>query len=457
MSKTKLAYLCSECGSSQSKWSGQCLDCGKWNSLSETVLTKNRGSTRLQGYSGQTAATVENLESISIMAHEQISSGIIELDRVLGGGLVKGSVVLIGGDPGIGKSTLLLQSFAHLSDFHKVLYITGEESLSQVKLRATRLSIGQKPIRMLAETNLEAIMRIIAIETPDVIVMDSIQTCYTEALSSAPGTVSQIRECAGLLVRLAKQSGISCFLVGHITKDGQLAGPRVLEHMVDTVLYFESGTDSRYRMIRAIKNRFGAVGELGILAMTEKGLQEVKNASAIFLSSTSKVASGRIVTANWEGNRPLLVEIQALIDETAMSNPKRLTVGLDQNRLALILAVLNRHAGIQAYRQDVFVNVVGGIRITETAIDLPVALAIYSSLKESFVKNTTLAFGEVGLSGEIRAVQSGQPRLKEAAKLGFTHAIVPKNNTTKQKISGIEVLGVSTLQEAITTLDKINA
>ena len=259
-----------------------------------------------------------------------------------------------------------------------------------------------------------------------------------------------------MLVRLAKQSGIACFLVGHITKEGQLAGPRVLEHMVDTVLYFESGTDSRYRMIRAIKNRFGAVGELGILAMTEKGLKEVKNPSAIFLSSTSKVATGRIVTANWEGNRPLLVEIQALIDETAMSNPKRLTVGLDQNRLALILAVLNRHAGIHAYRQDVFVNVVGGIKITETAIDLPVALAIYSSLKDQEVSNTTLAFGEIGLSGEIRAVQSGQPRLKEAAKLGFKNAIVPANNTTKQEISGIKVFGVKTLQEAINILDGID-
>jgi len=451
MGKSKSSYTCSECGAISLQWNGQCNDCEAWNSLIESVPVSSNKNTRSRwvGDSGSIESTVVEMEHLEMKEALRIATGLSELDRVLGGGIVQGSIILIGGDPGIGKSTVLLQTLAYLSQNHPTLYISGEESLQQVKLRAHRLEVSHVALRLLAETQVERIIALASQEKPQVMVVDSIQTMMTELLQSAPGSVGQVRESAAQLVRFAKQSGTAVFLVGHVTKEGMLAGPRVLEHMVDTVLYFEGESDSRFRVIRAVKNRFGAVNELGIFSMTETGLRGVSNPSAIFLSRYRESPSGSVVTVTWEGSRPLLVEVQALVDESHVSNPRRVTVGLEQNRLALVLAVLHRHGGVVTFNQDVFVNVVGGVRVFETAADLPVLLAVLSSLKDKPLSKELIAFGEVGLAGEIRPVQSGQERLKEAAKHGFKRAIIPQANAPKSPIEGMEVVAVSRLSEAL--------
>ncbi|MBU1690853.1 MAG: DNA repair protein RadA [Gammaproteobacteria bacterium] len=447
MAKQKSVYSCTECGGQATKWQGQCPHCMAWNTLVETVAeaapTVNRYSALAEPSQLQRLSDVEALET------PRQTTGIAEFDRVLGGGLVPGGVVLIGGDPGIGKSTLLLQALCHLGANNKVLYVSGEESAQQIALRAKRLALDAGPVQLLAEIQLEKICATLLAQKPNVAVIDSIQTVYSEALQSAPGSVAQVRECAAQLTRLAKQTGITVILVGHVTKEGALAGPRVLEHIVDTVLYFEGDSNSSFRLIRAFKNRFGAVNELGVFAMTEKGLREVSNPSALFLSHHGQEVAGSCVMVTQEGTRPLLVEVQALVDEAHAPNPRRLSVGLEQNRLAMLLAVLHRHAGIACFDQDVFVNAVGGVKITEPAADLAVLLAIVSSLRNKPLPAKLVVFGEVGLAGEVRPVQRGQERLKEAAKLGFTHAVIPKANNPKQRVAGMEVVAVDRLEDAV--------
>ncbi len=448
MAKTKSEYRCQECGGRFPKWSGQCGECGAWNSLSESLPSvPPPRNPRFSGYAGSARQSeVRNLADISPELQRGHPTGTGELDRVLGGGLVPGSVVLIGGDPGIGKSTLLLQSMAQLGEQLSNLYVSGEESPEQISLRAQRLDLPRHHLRLLAETNVERILQIAAHEQPRVMVIDSIQTVFTEQLQSAPGSVGQVRESAAQLVRFAKQSGTAIFLVGHVTKEGALAGPRVLEHMVDTVLYFEGEPGSPFRLIRTIKNRFGAVNELGVFAMTDRGLKEVSNPSAIFLSRHREQVSGSVVMVTREGSRPLLVEVQSLVDESPLANPRRVTLGLEQNRLSMLLAVLHRHGGIPMYGQDVYVNVVGGVRISETAADLPVVLAVLSSYRDQPLPERLVTFGEIGLAGEIRPVPNGQERLREAAKHGFKRAIVPaanlppKHHEVEMEIHGIERL-----------------
>lgn len=453
MSKMKTVYSCTECGAQTPKWAGQCPDCGAWNSLTEAVAGAGGGgqSARFATYAGEASgATVKRLSEVKFDQESRTETGFGELDRVLGGGLVTGSVVLIGGDPGIGKSTLLLQVMANLYANLSSLYVTGEESLRQVSLRAHRLGLEGPDLRLLTETSVERILAAAQRERPQVIVIDSIQAVHTELLQSAPGSVAQVRESAAQLVRYAKQTGTALIMVGHVTKEGMLAGPRVLEHMVDTVLYFEGDPGSRYRMIRAVKNRFGAVNELGVFAMTEKGLREVSNPSAIFLSRHEEPVPGSVVMVTREGSRPLLVEVQALVDGSHLANPRRVTLGLEQNRLAMLLAVLHRHGGIPMYDQDVYVNVVGGVRVGETGADLAVLLAVLSSYRTRPLPTDLVVFGEVGLAGEIRPVPSGQERLREAAKHGFTRAIVPKANApAKGGIKGMEVIVVQRLPEAL--------
>ena len=449
MAKAKTVYTCTECGGQSPKWQGQCPHCTAWNTLVETVAETaptNRYAALNQGAGLQRLSEVEAAE---VPRH---TSGVAEFDRVLGGGLVPGGVVLIGGDPGIGKSTLLLQALCHIGGQQRVVYVSGEESAQQIAMRAKRLGLDARPVELLAEINLEKILATLQTHKPDVAVIDSIQTLYSEALQSAPGSVAQVRECSAQLTRLAKQLGITVILVGHVTKEGTLAGPRVLEHIVDTVLYFEGDPNSSFRLIRAFKNRFGAVNELGVFAMTEKGLREVSNPSALFLSHHAEQVAGSCITVTQEGTRPLLVEVQALVDEAHASNPRRLCVGLEQNRLAMLLAVLHRHAGVACFDQDVFVNAVGGVRIAEPAADLAVLLAILSSLKNKPLHNKLIVFGEVGLAGEVRPVQRGQERLKEAAKLGFTHAIVPRANQPRQAIPGITVVAVERVEQAADVL-----
>jgi DNA repair protein RadA/Sms len=432
MAKTRLQYQCSECGAVHSKWSGQCSGCGAWNSLVESIPVKQTGtSPRFTGYAGQ--AGIQHMADIDLQEEPRTITGIGELDRVLGGGLVHGSVILIGGDPGIGKSTLLTQTLATLGRDLRALYVTGEESLQQVTLRAKRLGLDDDRFRLLTETCVERILELAQNDRPQVMVVDSIQTVFTELLQSAPGAVAQVRESAAQLVRFAKQTNTALFLVGHVTKEGTLAGPRVLEHMVDTVLYFEGDPGERYRMIRAVKNRFGAVNELGLFAMTEQGLKAVSNPSAIFLSRHDAPVAGSIITVTREGNRPLLVEVQALVDESHLANPRRVTLGLDQNRLSMLLAVLHRHGGIAMYDQDVFINIVGGVRVTETAADTAMLLAILSSFRNRPLPQKMITFGEIGLAGEIRPVPNGQERLREAAKHGFTTAVIPKDNMPKKQ------------------------
>lgn len=440
-------YICQTCAASSTQWSGLCSQCGSWNTLTEMPSEKKRGR------SGSYVHAKSNIlfaNEVMLVQEHRLDCGHGELNRVLGGGLVEGSVVLIGGDPGIGKSTLLIQTMAYLSQSNTTLYVTGEESLQQVVLRAKRLHLALEKLQLLAETQVELILAQAVQSRPKVMVIDSIQTLFTEQLTASPGTVSQVRECAAQLVRFAKMHQIAVFIVGHVTKDGVIAGPRVLEHMVDCVLYFEGEGDSRFRLIRAMKNRFGAANELGVFAMTEKGLKAVGNPSALFLSRHALPTSGSVTMVSWEGSRPLLVEIQALVDQ-AYGQPKRLAAGLEGNRLSILLAVLHRHAGVATYDQDVFLNVVGGVKIAETASDLALLVAVLSSLKNHVIDSKWVIFGEVGLAGEVRPVQQGQERLKEAAKHGFTRAIVPQANVTKSDL-GIEVKGVQTLQEALTLL-----
>ncbi|MEN8214716.1 MAG: DNA repair protein RadA [Pseudomonadota bacterium] len=448
MAKAKIQYSCQQCGAVFHKWSGQCADCKAWNSLQESAVT--RGGGRKVGYAGETdGAQICNLTDISAADEVRLPSGISELDRVLGAGFVEGSVVLIGGDPGIGKSTLLIQTMAILSRQVATLYVSGEESADQISLRAARLDLEVDRLRLLTETSIERILALAAVEQPKVMVVDSIQTMYTEQLQSAPGGVAQVREATALLVRFAKQTGTTVILVGHVTKDGTLAGPRVLEHMVDTVLYFEGEAGSQFRLVRTMKNRFGAVNELGLFAMTDKGLKPVSNPSAIFLSRHPEPVSGSAILITREGSRPLLVEAQALVDSSPLSNPRRVTLGLEQNRLSMLLAVLHRHAGIAMYDQDVYVNVVGGVRITETAADLPVLLAVISSMRDRPLPVDMAAFGEVGLSGEIRPVPSGQERIREAVKHGFQSIVVPWANRPREEIGEVRIIAVKRLSELL--------
>jgi DNA repair protein RadA/Sms len=450
MAKNKTAYNCSECGGQSTKWQGQCPHCFAWNTMVEEVIegkTNNRFSSLAQSSSLQKLSDVETSEI------DKRKTGISEFDRVLGGGFVLGGVILLGGDPGIGKSTILIQALSKITSQPdrpcNVIYVSGEESSQQIAMRAKRLELEVSDISMLSEINLEKIIKNIDKHKPEVVVIDSIQTIYSEELTSAPGSVTQVRECAAQLTRIAKQNAITMILVGHVTKEGTLAGPRVLEHIVDTVLYFEGDTNSSFRMIRAAKNRFGAVNELGVFAMTEKGLKEVTNPSALFLSHHEDKVNGACITVTQEGSRPLLIEIQALVDSTQAHAPKRLSVGLENNRLAMLLAALHKHAGIACNDQDVFVNAVGGVKITEPGVDLAILCAVVSSFKNKPIDQKTVIFGEIGLAGEVRPVQRGQERIKEAAKLGFTRAIIPKANQAKQKINGIDIYPVSTLNEAI--------
>ncbi len=466
MAKAKTAYVCGQCGAEHTKWQGQCEACGVWNTLTEFVIapaTAGAAATgRRSGYSGASAPPrIVPLTEVAASQEVRTLIGIGELDRVLGGGLVDGSVVLVGGDPGIGKSTLLLQTLGALGARMKSLYVSGEESLAQIASRAQRLGLSLEPLRCLAETCVERIVDSVQKEfsgsensaqknAPRVLVIDSIQTIWTELLTAAPGSVSQVRESAARLVRFAKETGTSIFLVGHVTKEGGIAGPRVLEHMVDAVLYFEGESGSRFRILRAFKNRFGAVNELGVFAMGDKGLREVPNPSAIFLSTHGAPTPGSAVMVTREGTRPLLVEVQALVDQSSLGNPRRVTLGLEQNRLAMLLAVLHRHGGIAVYDQDVFVNVVGGIRVQETAADLPVLLAVLSSFRDRPLPEKLVAFGEVGLSGEIRPVPNGEERLREAATHGFLKAIIPKANAPKRlKMGEMEIVPVERLRDAL--------
>jgi len=457
MAKAKTNYTCTECGGVSNKWAGQCPACGQWNTLVETLVETaggNRYSNQPQGLA-QTAPVL-SLADIEAIDVPRFGTGIEEFDRVLGGGLVPGGVVLIGGDPGIGKSTLLLQALGNISKLKQVLYVSGEESGSQIALRAKRLAVDAKDLKLQAEIQLEKILSTLTEHKPDVAVIDSIQTIYSDALTSAPGSVAQVRECAAQLTRFAKTSDTTIIMVGHVTKEGALAGPRVLEHIVDTVLYFEGDTHSSFRLVRAFKNRFGAVNELGVFAMTEKGLKGVSNPSALFLSQHDSQVPGSCVMVTQEGTRPLLVEIQALVDSSHVPNARRLSVGLEQNRLAMLLAVLHRHAGIAAFDQDVFINAVGGVKITEPAADLAVLLAINSSMRNKPLPRGLVVFGEVGLAGEIRPAPRGQERLREAAKLGFSIAMIPKANAPKQEIEGLKVVAVERIDEALQKIRNID-
>lgn len=448
---TKIVFRCTECGHGQPKWAGQCPGCSSWNTLVESLEEKSSAqNARSGGYAGSKGgASPVPLSSVKAESIHRYTSGLEEFDRVLGGGLVEGSAILIGGDPGIGKSTLLLQTASSLSQGMTVLYVTGEESISQISLRAQRLQLPVDQVQILAETELESILSQVQALSPNYLIIDSIQTIFSAQLQSAPGSVAQVRECAAQLVRMAKQSGTTVFLVGHVTKEGALAGPRVLEHMVDTVLYFEGDSGSRYRVIRGFKNRFGAVNELGVFAMTETGLKEVRNPSAIFLSRGESETPGSVVMVMREGTRPMLVEVQALVDESQVPSPRRVAVGMEGNRLAMLLAILHRHGGVPIFGQDVFVNLVGGLKLQETAGDLAVLLAVVSSFRDKPVPNDWVVFGELGLNGEVRPVQNGEERLREAAKHGFKHAVIAHRNSSGQNHAGLTVHPVRTLSEAI--------
>lgn len=456
MAKAKTAFVCNDCGADYSKWQGQCHECGAWNTLTEIRLAPagKSGPAKTSGRGGfaGTTADVRLLKDIDLVDLPRFSSGIGELDRVLGGGFVPGSAILIGGHPGAGKSTLLLQTLCEMARTRPALYITGEESPQQVAMRAARLGLPTDGLKLMAETDLDQILASAALHKPELMVVDSIQVVHSNTIASAAGSVSQVRDCAAQLTRFAKQTGTVLILVGHVTKDGSLAGPKVLEHMIDCSILLEGEEDSRYRTLRGQKNRFGAVNELGIFAMTDAGMREVKNPSAIFLDRAEHPAPGTTVMVVWEGTRPLLVEIQALVDDSSLGNPRRVAVGFETNRLAMLLAVLHRHGGIQVGDQDVFANVVGGVRVLETSADLALLLAVVSSLRNRTLPKDLVVFGEVGLSGEIRPVPSGQERIAEAAKHGFKRAIVPKANAPKKPVPGLEVTPVSRLDEALAAL-----
>lgn len=454
MSKVRSEYACVECGGRFPKWSGQCPDCASWNSLQEEALAGRAARAgRFAGYAGTAdAGRIFELADVESEDDVRTTTGIGELDRVLGGGMVAGSVILIGGDPGIGKSTILLQAMERLGGRLGGLYVTGEESPQQVSLRAQRLGLSREYLRLLPETCVERILHSAGVDRPRVLIVDSVQTVFTETLQSAPGSVAQVRESAARLVRYAKGAGTTVILVGHVTKEGQIAGPRVLEHMVDTVLYFEGDPGSRFRVLRAVKNRFGPVNELGVFAMTDRGLKEVSNPSAIFLSRHEQPVAGSVIMVTREGTRPLLIEIQALVDESPLSNPRRVALGLEQNRLSMLLAVLHRHGGIGMYDQDVFVNAVGGARIAEPAADLALVLAVLSSYRDRPLPSELVVFGELGLAGEVRPIPNGEERLREAAKHGFKRAVVPSANVPRKPVEGIEVTAVGRLSEAIDIL-----
>lgn len=454
--RDRTAYVCNDCGADHSKWQGQCSACGAWNTLSEVRLSGGGAGeareARFSGYAGA-ASAIQSLEDVDLTEEPRVPTGIGELDRVLGGGLVPGSAVLLGGHPGAGKSTLLLQMLCELAQSQSVLYVTGEESQQQVALRAKRLGLAARGVRMLSETGVERMLSVAESEKPAIMVVDSIQVMHVADVESAPGSVAQVRESAATLTRYAKRSGAVLFLVGHVTKEGSLAGPKVLEHMIDASLMLEGDSDSRYRTLRGIKNRFGAVNELGVFAMLEQGLREVRNPSAIFLNRGSEAAPGSVVMVVWEGTRPLLVEIQALVDDSQGGYPRRVAVGLEQNRLAMLLAVLHRHGGLHCGDQDVFVNVVGGVKVTETTADLALLSAIISSFRDRALPKDLVIFGEVGLSGEIRPVPSGQERIQEAAKHGFGKALVSSANEPKRPPEGMQVTGVNRLSEVLDALD----
>lgn len=459
MARQKTAYVCNDCGADYTKWQGQCTACNAWNTLAEVRLGAAKGSAnesrnvRFDGYAGSAnQQKVVSLADVALDEMPRFSSGAGELDRVLGGGLVPGSAVLMGGHPGAGKSTLLLQTMCYLAENMPALYVTGEESLQQVAMRASRLGLPTGQLKMLSETSVEAICDTAQTLKPKVMVIDSIQVMHMAEVQSAPGSVSQVRESAAYLTRFAKQTGTVLFLVGHVTKDGSLAGPKVLEHMIDCSLQLEGSADSRFRTLRSHKNRFGAVNELGVFAMLENGLKEVKNPSSIFLSRAEGPSPGSVVMVVWEGTRPLLVEVQALVDQSHMNNPRRVAVGLEQNRMAMLLAVLHRHGGLMMGDQDVFVNVVGGVKVLETSADLALLLAVVSSFRDQALPHDLMVFGEVGLSGEIRPVPNGQERIKEAAKHGFKRAIVPKGNVPKDSLPGMEIVPVTKLTEALEAL-----
>ncbi len=452
----KTAYVCNDCGAEFSRWQGQCSACKAWNTISEVRLISASNSTkndRFSGYAGETRAKIQTLSEISLQETPRFTSGFKELDRVLGGGIVPGGAILIGGHPGAGKSTLLLQVMCGLARNMTALYVTGEESLQQVAMRANRLNLPTDKLNMLSETSVEQICNLADQLKPQIIVVDSIQVMHLSDIQSSPGSVAQVRECASFLTRYAKTRQVAIIMVGHVTKDGTLAGPKVLEHAIDCSLLLEGEADSRFRTLRSHKNRFGAVNELGVFGMTEQGLREVKNPSAIFLSRGDEQTPGSSVMVLWEGTRPLLVEIQALVDHSMLANPRRVAVGLEQNRLALLLAVLHRHGGLQMSDQDVFVNVVGGVKVGETGADLALLLALISSFRNRPLPQDLVVFGEVGLAGEIRPVTSGQERISEAAKHGFKRAIVPFANKPKSAVENMEVFTVKKLADALAILD----
>ncbi|WP_419149508.1 DNA repair protein RadA [Pseudoalteromonas 'SMAR'] len=455
MAKKKTAFVCSDCGAEFARWQGQCSECKAWNTVTEFRVPSVKavpqgGST--SGYAGLVEAKVQTLDEVNLEQLPRFSTGFKEFDRVLGGGVVPGSAILIGGSPGAGKSTVLLQTMCRLAETMGTLYVTGEESLQQVAMRANRLGLPTNKLKTLAETNVESICQLALREKPSIMVIDSIQVMHMSDIQSAPGSVSQVRESAAYLTRFAKQNQVAIIMVGHVTKDGTLAGPKVLEHCIDCSILLEGSTDSRFRTLRGNKNRFGAVNELGVFAMTGQGLKEVSNPSAIFLNRGEAQTPGSLVMVIWEGTRPLLVEVQALVDYSQLANPRRVTVGLEQNRLAMLLAVLHRHGGLQVSDQDVFVNVVGGVKVSETSADLALIAALVSSFKNQALDRQLVVFGEVGLGGEIRPVPSGQERLREASKHGFTRAIVPKANKPKESIEGMEIVAVSSLSEALEAL-----
>lgn len=454
MAKRKTAYVCSDCGAEFARWQGQCSDCKAWNTITEFVVSSAKSATKgnLSGYAGHTASQIQILNEINLEDLPRFGSGLKELDRVLGGGIVPGSAILIGGSPGAGKSTLLLQVMCLQAALREALYVTGEESLQQVAMRANRLGLPADKLMMLAETNIETICNLALKKKPQIMVIDSIQVMHVSDVQSAPGSVSQVRESAAYLTRFAKQHHIAMFIVGHVTKDGSLAGPKVLEHCIDCSMMLEGESDGRFRTLRSHKNRFGAINELGVFGMTEKGIREVNNPSAIFLSRSDSQSAGSVVMVVWEGTRPLLVEIQALVDYSPLNNPRRVAVGLEQNRLAMLLAVMHRHGSVQMNDQDVFVNVVGGVKVSETAADLALLVAMISSFRNNPLARDLIVFGEVGLAGEIRPVPNGGDRLAEAVKHGFKRAIVPKANAPKQPIAGLTVIPVSKLSDAIEAL-----
>ena len=456
MAKQKISsYVCNDCGADFNKWQGQCAECGAWNTLTELRIgsSKNSSVMRNAGFSGAANGSISVLSEIMLDEVPRIITGSVEFDLVLGGGLVPGSCILVGGEPGAGKSTLLLQHLCSLAQNHKSLYVTGEESPQQVAMRASRLELPSDKLQIMAETSVEAICAAAIQYQPKILVVDSIQVMHLDDVASAPGSVSQVRESAAMLIRYAKETNTVLLLVGHVTKDGVIAGPKVLEHMIDCSMMLESSNDSHFRTLRCNKNRFGAINELGVFAMTDKGLREVPNPSAIFLQRGDEVASGSLVMVIWEGTRPLLVELQALVDPSHLGNPRRVTVGLDHNRLAMLLAVLHRHGGLMVGDQDVFVNVVGGVKALETSADLALILAVISSFRDRPLPRDLVVFGEVGLSGEIRPVPNGQERLREAVKHGFKRAVVPAGNAPKKAISGMEVIAVRKLTDAIEALD----